>query len=94
MGKKSVIIEDMEHCYICNSPYVQIHHVFFGVANRKISDKYGYIVPLCQEHHTGSAGVHFNKDLDLHLKKLAQKHFEAEFGARNVFRGVFGKSFL
>lgn len=95
MGKaKSVVVKDMEHCYVCGSPYIHIHHIFFGTANRKISDKYGYVVPLCQEHHTGSAGVHFNKSLDLHLKKLSQEHFEAHIGQREDFRRVFGKSFI
>ncbi len=94
MEKQSVIIEDMEHCYLCGSPYIHIHHVFFGTSNRKNSDKYGYTVPLCQEHHTGSAGVHFNKPFDLHLKKFAQEHFEANLGDRNDFRAIFGKSYL
>jgi hypothetical protein len=93
MGK-SVIFDDMEHCFVCGQPYPQHHHIFGGTANRKVSDRYGYIAPLCREHHTGNAGVHFNKPLDLHLKKLAQKHFEGEFGARNEFIKVFGKSYL
>lgn len=93
-AKKSAIIEDMEHCVVCGSQYVQIHHIFFGTANRKMSDKYGYVVPLCQEHHTGNTGVHFNKFLDLYLKQKAQTHFESEIGTRNDFRKVFGKSWL
>lgn len=94
MAKKSVIFDDMEHCFVCGSPHVQVHHIFFGTANRKQSDKYGYVAPLCQEHHTGKHGVHFNKDLDAFLKKLSQEHFEAKHGDRNAFRKVFGKSYL
>ncbi|MGD6877863.1 hypothetical protein [Bacillus infantis] len=95
MGKTaSVIFEDMKHCFVCGSPYVQVHHIFYGTANRKLSDKYGYIAPLCAEHHTGSNGVHFNKHLDMHLKKLSQEHFERQIGAREEFRRVFGKSYL
>lgn len=95
MAKRaSVIFEDMEHCFVCGSPYVQVHHILYGTANRKISDKLGYVAPLCQEHHTGSIGVHFNKALDLHLKKLAQKHFEANLGNRKAFIDTFGKSFM
>ncbi len=95
MGKvKSVIVDDMEHCLVCGSPYIQVHHILYGTANRKLSDQYGYVVALCQEHHTGSTGVHFNKPLDLHLKKLAQKHFEGKIGTREHFREVFGKSYL
>ena len=84
----------MEHCFVCESPYVQVHHILYGTANRKISDKLGYVAPLCQEHHTGSTGVHFNKALDLHLKKLAQEHFEANLGTRSEFISTFGKSYL
>ena len=84
----------MDQCYVCGSPYVQVHHILYGTANRKISDKLGYVAPLCQEHHTGSTGVHFNKALDLHLKKLAQEHFEANLGNRKEFIDTFGKSYL
>jgi len=95
MGKtKSVIFKDMEHCFVCGSSRVQVHHIFYGTANRKISDRYGYVVALCQEHHTGTQGVHFNKPLDMHLKKLAQEHFEGLYGARNEFIKTFGKSYL
>ena len=91
---KGKLIDDMEHCLICGSPYIQIHHVFYGTANRKISDKYGYVVPLCQEHHTGQNGVHFNTKFDLYLKKLAQKRFEETEGDRKRFIEVFGKNYL
>ena len=73
---------------------MEVHHILYGTANRKISDRYGYIVPLCQEHHRGGTGVHFNKALDDHLKQLAQKHFEENHGSREEFREVFGKSYL
>lgn len=95
MGKaKSAIVKCMENCFVCGSPYVQIHHIFYGTANRKISDRYGYVLPLCQEHHTGQTGVHFNKDMDLHFKRLAQEHYEANHGTREDFRREFGKSYL
>ena len=92
--KKGIVVEDMEHCFVCGSPYIQIHHCIYGTANRKLSDRYGLIVPLCQEHHTGRTGVHQNRGLDIHLKKLSQKRFEAVYGANISFRDVFGKSFL
>lgn len=89
------IIQSEKICFVCGSRYnLHSHHVFFGTANRKQSEKYGMKVWLCQEHHTGSHGVHFNKDLDLRLKKFAQRIFEAKYGDRNDFRRVFGKSYL
>ena len=85
---------NMDNCMVCGSPYVQIHHVIYGTANRKLSDKYGLVVPLCQEHHTGQTGVHFNKKLDLFLKKEGQRKFEQEYGNGKDFRTIFGKSYL
>ena len=94
MGKaKSIIVESMDKCIVCCSPYVEVHHVIYGTANRKLSDKYGLVVPLCHEHHTGRTGVHFNRDFDMYLKKLAQQKFEAVYGANTRFRDIFGKSY-
>ena len=36
--KKSIIVDDMEHCKLCGSPYVEIHHCLHGTANRKKAD--------------------------------------------------------
>lgn len=90
---KSVIQEGNE-CCVCGNPNTEEHHVLFGTANRKLSDKYGYVVRLCPEHHRGNCGVHFDRGLDLHLKRLAQKHFEEHNGTRDDFRRIFGKSYL
>ena len=49
---------------------------------------------MCQPHHRDSKeGVHFNKDLDLELKKLAQKRFEEKYG-HEKFMAIFGKNYL
>ena len=83
----------MKNCFICGAPYPEIHHIYFGTANRKQSDKYGFIVPLCYDHHRGPNGVHNNRALDLYLKRLYQKAFEQEH-SREEFRRIFGKSYL
>lgn len=89
------IIQTEKQCFVCGKTFnLHDHHIIYGTSNRKQSEKYGLKVWLCYEHHTGSLGVHFNKNLDLHLKKLAQEHFEAKYGARNDFRSIFGKSYL
>ena len=89
------IIQSKKECYVCKTTFnLQDHHIIYGTSNRKQSEKYGLKVWLCQEHHTGSTGVHFNKPLDSNLKKLAQEHFEAKYGTREHFRTVFGKSYL
>ena len=86
------IIQDEKKCMVCGSPYVELHHIIHGTANRKLSDKYGLTCWLCREHHTGNTGVHFDKNFDLELKKYAQHRFNEEY--EEDFRTVFGKSYL
>ena len=89
------IIQSEKECFVCGTTYnLHSHHCLYGTANRKQAEKYGLKVWLCQEHHTGASGVHFNKDLDLYLKKLSQEAFEGKYGARNEFIRVFGKNYL
>lgn len=91
----SVLTDDLEHCFICKSNVVAIHHVF-GASNRKKSEKYGFIVPLHPRWHTDSNdAIHKgNRELDLKFKRLAQTYFEEHYGDRTDFILEFGKSWL
>lgn len=80
-------------CVICGAPHAHKHHIFFG-PYRKTADKYGYVVPLCYEHHIGNNGIHFNREMDLAFKRRAQKDFEEKHGSREEFRQLFGRSYL
>lgn len=40
----------------CSKPAVHIHHIFPGSWGRKASEKYGFKVKLCHEHHDLSHG--------------------------------------
>ena len=68
------LISDKKECYVCKTIFnLHKHHIFFG-ANRKKSDQDGCWVYLCANHHNMSdKGVHFDKKLDLFLKKLCEK---------------------
>lgn len=89
------IIQSEKECFVCKTTLnLHEHHVFFGTGNRKISEKYGMKVWLCQEHHTGRNGVHFDRQLDLLIKTVAQGTFEKEIGSREEFRRLFGRSYL
>ena len=90
---KSVIQSDTDYCYICGRYGTEIHHVFFGTANRKLSDKYGMTVGLCYNHHRGKNGVHQNRELDLMLKREAQKLFISKY-PKSDFMAIFGKNYL
>lgn len=92
--KKSIVTDDMDFCIVCGRPRDHVHHVFFGTCNRNISDKHGFIVPLCWEHHEGNTGVHNNQVLDQKLKQYAQRKYEALGHSRKEFRALFGKNYL
>lgn len=93
MSRYSILME-MDHCYVCGTNQnLHIHEVFFGTGNRKISIKYGCCVSLCAKHHNGSnEGVHYNKELNLHLKQTMQKKFEETYPHLDFIK-VFGKSY-
>lgn len=90
---KSIMQEDTDYCIICGRYGTEIHHVFFGTGNRKLSTRYGLIVGLCYDHHRGSKGVHFNKELDLRLKQMGQRRFQ-EVYENSVFLAIFGRNYL
>ena len=101
------ILQETKECYLCRieancSGYcgeltdrgLDKHHIFFGTANRKKSEKHGLTVYLCHNrHHEGAEGPHMNKLVDLSLKGIAQQEFELTH-SREYFREEFGKSWL
>ena len=92
---RSIVSIDQE-CWVCHSRQdLHRHHIYYGVSNRPLSEKYGCWVYLCAYHHNMSnEGVHFNHDLDLLLKKHTQRQWEMKYGDREAFRKVFGRSYL
>ena len=89
-------------CYLCrlfydrsNTKGLHLHHCFEGTGRRNVSDKYGLTVKLCPMHHNASnEGVHFNKENDLIIKRMAQKYYEENIGSREDFIRDFIKSYL
>lgn len=82
-------------CYICGRPTNTQHHIFEGTGRRGLSERLGLKVYLCPPHHNMSdAGVHFNKELDLQLKCMAQQYYEEHYGPREKFIKDFIKSYL
>lgn len=92
----SVFTDDMDHCFFTGTPYCERHHIF-GSANRNLSEKYGFVIPLAPYLHNFSPNsVHGNPNhgLDLELKKLAQKYYEEHVGSREDFIKEFGQSWM
>lgn len=90
---KSILQKDTDYCFICGRYGTEIHHIFFGTANRKLSDKYNCVCGLCYYHHRGNNGVHHNRELDLRLKRMAQRRFNEVYTDLD-FLAIFGRNYL
>ena len=90
------ILSNKRECFICKTPNnLHRHHIYYGVGMRKLSDEYGCWVFLCGHHHNLSdKGVHFDKNLDLFIKKLCQAEFEKKAGSHDEFIQIFGRNYL
>lgn len=89
------IIQDKKKCFICSKTInLHDHHIYFGSARRKISEKNGFKVWLCYDHHEGTFGVHGSKghELDLYLKRTCQSKYE-ETHTREEFIKLIGKNY-
>lgn len=94
MARKSILTDDLRHCIITGSPEAHIHHVFGG-ANRSKSEEDGFIIPLHPDlHNMSNQGIHFNREMDLHYKRLCQRYYESCIGDRKAFIARYGKSWL
>ena len=97
---KSVMQSDNSRCYLCgrngNSDPLEEHHIFFGAANRTLSEKDGMKVMLCGNrcHRNGKEAAHRNRQTDLLLKQKAQTVWEARNGSREDFIRRYGRSYL
>lgn len=87
------ILQKEKVCLVCKTTMnLHKHHVLYG-PNRPKSEKYGLTVYLCQEHHTGNQGVHFQKQFNEELHQMAQMAFEEIYG-HELFIQEFGRNYL
>ena len=91
----SVFTDDMDKCIFTGSPYVERHHIY-GAANKSLSEKYGFVVPLRYDLHPNGARANpkYREQIDKYLKRMAQQYFEEHYGDRDDFIKTFGKSYL
>ena len=90
---KSLLSNEKE-CLVCKTTQnLHKHHIYAG-ANRKISEEYGCWVYLCFKHHNGSNyGVHYDRELDLALRRECQRAFEEKYDRATFVRKI-GRSYL
>lgn len=90
---KSILQED-KRCWLCGRVVgLEVHHILGGVANRKLSEKYGLKVWLCHNCHTGRDGAQYDQQKNLQLKRDAQYAFERTH-SRKEWMNLFGKNYL
>ena len=90
------ILQDLSEprCYVCGcTRALELHHVMSGNANRPLSTRYGLLLFLCHDHHTGRIGVHSDYILKERLEKDALRAFEKLYG-HNKWMQVFRKNYL
>lgn len=90
------IVSNTKACYMCGrTSELHKHHIFYGTANRKVSEREGCWVYLCAHHHNLSKfSVHMNTSVDEWLKRKTQRIWEDKNGGREAFIRAFGKSYL
>ena len=94
------IVQKNKECFVCKSDInLHEHHIFFGMANRKLSERYGLKVWLNHYWHNEPptvdcpcGGVHFNRALRRKLEREGQKAFEQRYPDLD-FRKLFGRSY-
>lgn len=78
----TIMTDNTDKCYVCGGVAVDMHHCLHG-ADKKLSEEYGLLVPLCRQchekvHHTGG-------EYDRMLKKEAQRQYLIK---------IFGRCYL
>jgi len=93
-------IQSEKVCYLCGAVRgglneLKEHHCISGTANRRMAEKYGLKVWLCNHdcHIYGPKSPHQCKETSLMLHQVAQRKFE-ETHTREEFMEVFKKNWL
>ena len=89
-NRKSVFTTDLTKCIICGKSKDNLHEIFMG-KNRQNSMKYGFIIPVCIEHHRI---CHNNSQIQEFWHKEGQLYFEKNIGSREEFISIFGMNYL
>jgi hypothetical protein len=80
-------MRDWQACRACGATAIELHHCFYGTANRKLSDKYNLVIWLCRDCHKR---MHSDKAFRQKYQKMAKAKFEREHPELS-FYAVFGK---
>ena len=97
--KRSAFTDNIDRCFGCGARATDMHHIFNG-PDRKKSDKYNFLIPLCREchrkAHEGDPAEDPTNRFILRdvLQMMGQHYYEMHHGTRDDFRKEFRKSYL
>ncbi len=101
---KSLLDTQKGKCFRCGRYTItERHHIFGGVANRRLSEQDGLWVYLCTGcHNIPPNGVHFNPNTALWLHRIGQEAYEKKMAqnglnaeeARQAFMQRYGKNYI
>ena len=92
----SVFTDDLNTCLITGDSKeagaaIEIHHIF-NAANKKASEKYGFIMPIRADWHTlASYSIHQDMRLNIYWKLKCQEYWLEHYGTQEEFVQIFGK---
>lgn len=89
--KRSIMTDDLEHCYVCGRDAVHYHHIF-GAHNRDHATEDGLFIGMCLDCHIR---VHNepSQRLNYDLKRQAQLVYEQTHTHDEWFKR-YGKNYL
>lgn len=88
-NRYSVFTNDMDTCFFCGRPRVDIHEILYG-SNRLNSMKWGYVLPVCRTHHEI---LHKNHVLTEEWCKKCQLHFQKKYSSKD-WLNTFHKNYI
>ena len=90
------ILQSNNICWVCGEKNTEIHHCIFGSGKRALSEKYGLTIHLCPKHHRlGKDAIHFNKELDNRVKRMAQEKAMEYYGwSEEDWMKIFRRNYL
>ena len=87
---KSILTDDMKHCYVCGAMACKKPHQIFNEANDTKSEEYGLMMPICCECHYK---IHNVPGKMTETKQFGQRKFEEHYPELDFLK-IFGKNFL
>jgi hypothetical protein len=88
----SVFTEDLDYCYFfdkCHRKREDYHEILYG-SNRKNSMIYGFVLPLCREHHQM---FHDNHKLTREWSKKCQEYWEKNYSTFDDWMDIFHRNY-